>query len=95
MSARDAPSRINAPRARSAGLPAGNLASFEAAQALAREVYWGLDQDPTKGVLWYHADYVSPYWRRHFAEGPTIGRHIFYSDRKAASAQPAAQLASR
>ncbi len=47
-----------------------------------------------KGALWYHADYVSPYWRRHFAEGPTIGRHIFYSDRKAASAQPA-QLASR
>ena len=35
-------------------------------------------QDPTDGALWYHADYVDPYWRTAFDQGPTIGRHIFY-----------------
>ena len=72
-----------------------NGATFKTTTALAREVYWGLAPDPTEGALWYHADYVTPYWRSHFAEGPTIGRHIFYGDRKTKSAPPANQLASR
>jgi hypothetical protein len=45
---------------------------------LAAELVRGWHGDPTGGALWYHADYVSPYWRRAFVEGPQIGRHIFY-----------------
>ena len=44
----------------------------------ARMIYWGFTQDPTGGALWYHADYVAPYWRTAFKQGPKIGRHIFY-----------------
>lgn len=55
-----------------------NLKLWQAAEALAQDVYWGRSQDPTSGALWYHADYVSPYWGRLFKKGPKIGRHIFY-----------------
>ena len=33
--------------------------------------------DPTKGALFYHADYVRPKWRN-VVYSTTIGRHIFY-----------------
>ena len=51
---------------------------WNAAQALARSIYWGYSQDPTEGAMWYHADYVMPSWGAHFKRGPKIGRHIFY-----------------
>ena len=56
-----------------------NAAIWGRAQDQAHEVYWGRSEDPTAGALWYHADYVRPYWRRAFDRGPKIGRHIFYS----------------
>jgi len=47
-----------------------------------REIAWdvlrGATRDPTRGALWYHADYVSPDWSADLARGPRIGRHIFY-----------------
>ena len=49
---------------------------------MAQDVYWGGTEDPTQGALWYHADYVMPYWGRVFQRGPKIGRHIFYLGRK-------------
>ena len=52
--------------------------AWERSVALARRVFWGYSLDPTAGALWYHADYVDPYWRTSLAEGPRIGRHIFY-----------------
>ncbi len=55
-----------------------NRAAWVNSFELAQEVYWRHSPDPTNGALWYHADYVTPYWRHHFSEGPTIGRHIFY-----------------
>lgn len=54
---------------------------------LAFEIYSGKSQDPTGGALWYHADYVNPYWSRVFHRGPQIGRHIFYQE-----AQPLGNL---
>jgi len=48
------------------------------AVALAREVLNGDHDDPTDGAMWYHATWVAPEWRKDFAEGPTIGNHIFY-----------------
>jgi spore germination cell wall hydrolase CwlJ-like protein len=52
--------------------------AWDESQLLARMIYNGLTQDPTKGAMWYHADYVSPKWRTQFVQGPVIGRHIFY-----------------
>lgn len=34
-------------------------------------------EDPSKGALFYHADYVNPKWRN-MEHLTTIGRHIFY-----------------
>lgn len=34
--------------------------------------------DPTRGSLWYHADYVSPPWADSMAQAMRIGRHLFY-----------------
>lgn len=33
--------------------------------------------DPTKGALFYHADYVNPQWKN-MIKTAVIGRHIFY-----------------
>ena len=52
---------------------------WTASRELAREILAGRHGDPTGGALWYHATRVSPYWRKDFAEGPTIGNHVFYS----------------
>lgn len=59
-----------------------NRGVWERAQAMARTVYWGGSEDPSQGALWYHADYVMPYWGRVFERGPKIGRHIFYLGHK-------------
>ncbi len=53
--------------------------AWKEATELASKVYWGRAEDPSGGALWYHADYVKPVWRKAFAKGPTIGRHIFYT----------------
>ena len=68
--------------------------SWALTKSLARDVYWGYVQDPTDGALWYHADYVSPYWRTAFQQGPTIGRHIFYKDKTTEGRGKPTQVAS-
>lgn len=45
---------------------------------LAYQVYVGHSVDPTKGALWYHADYVNPSWGKVFKPTRKIGQHIFY-----------------
>ena len=55
--------------------------------AVAKEVYWGFSEDPTRGALWYHADYVDPSWNDVFVQTRIIGKHIFYYDE--ASVAPA------
>jgi spore germination cell wall hydrolase CwlJ-like protein len=55
-----------------------NVKSWDRSLMFARMIYWGFTQDPTDGALWYHADYVAPYWKDSFKQGPKIGRHIFY-----------------
>ena len=61
-----------------------SLADWQLSNEIALNVYWGRSVDETGGALWYHADYVSPYWRTAFETGPKIGRHIFYRARTAA-----------
>lgn len=38
-------------------------------------------EDPTKGSLFYHADYVNPRWPN-MEHKATIGRHIFYNQKE-------------
>ena len=57
-----------------------NLRKWRNIKAMAEAVYWGRSMDTTGGALWYHADYVSPYWGRIFKRSRQIGRHIFYVD---------------
>lgn len=52
--------------------------AWERSKALARRVFWNYSKDPTGGALWYHAENARPIWRRDLAQGPKIGRHIFY-----------------
>ena len=49
---------------------------------LAIKVFFGDSVDPTNGALWYHADYVNPYWRDALILGSKIGQHIFYLKKK-------------
>ena len=55
-----------------------NSAAWQEAIDMAKRVYNGRSIDPTQGALWYHADYVLPYWQRKLQRGPVIGRHVFY-----------------
>ena len=57
--------------------PLDNLAWRESRE-IAWDVLRGATRDPTRGALWYHADYVSPAWSAELARGQQIGRHIFY-----------------
>ena len=68
-----------------------DAAAWSEANELASQVYWGRVGDPSGGALWYHADYVKPFWRKAFAEGPQIGRHIFYTRKPQATQAQVAQ----
>jgi spore germination cell wall hydrolase CwlJ-like protein len=35
-------------------------------------------EDPSKGAMFYHADYVFPQWKN-MTKTAVIGRHIFYN----------------
>ena len=56
-------------------------AAWQTSKRIAYLVYAGFSVDPTRGAMWYHADYVSPYWRDAFTRSAKIGQHIFYLDR--------------
>lgn len=47
---------------------------------IAKYVILNNDKDVTDGALYYHADYVSPYWAKHFKISKIIGNHIFYKE---------------
>lgn len=56
--------------------------SWRTAVSIAETVLRHGIKDPTRGALWYHADYVRPVWRREKRRVAVIGRHIFYVDRR-------------
>lgn len=58
-------------------VPTNNVA-WQAAKSIAYTALLFDPPDPTDGALWYHADYVSPAWRKAMAHTATIGRHIYY-----------------
>jgi spore germination cell wall hydrolase CwlJ-like protein len=52
---------------------------YNSIKELATFVYVNHDKvaDPSKGALFYHADYVNPRWRG-LEKSAVVGRHIFY-----------------
>jgi N-acetylmuramoyl-L-alanine amidase len=58
---------------------AHNKQAYKIAVTLAEHVINGKElEDYTDGALFYHADYVVPYWTKHFDKTKKIGTHIFY-----------------
>lgn len=52
--------------------------AWRRAQLLARLAISFRDWDPSNQALYYHADYVRPYWSRERRRTTRIGDHIFY-----------------
>lgn len=52
--------------------------AWQTAQAVARTAINNLAREIPNDVMWYHADYVAPSWRRSLQEVEQIGAHIFY-----------------
>jgi spore germination cell wall hydrolase CwlJ-like protein len=55
-----------------------NSAAWRRAVAVARVAQAGTTRLLAPGVLWYHANYVSPGWGRRLSRTNRIGAHIFY-----------------
>ena len=58
-----------------------NNAAWATAQAIAASVIesYGVDLDPTEGSLYFHADYVKPYWAAEFNRVVRVDNHVFYN----------------
>jgi spore germination cell wall hydrolase CwlJ-like protein len=55
-----------------------DLAAWRESRAVALKVLSGATKDPTRGALWYHADYVRPDWHNALVKVDKIGDHLFY-----------------
>ena len=52
--------------------------AWKKAEAVAQLAAANIVPSVSNDVLWYHADYVAPSWRRSLQEVQQIGAHIFY-----------------
>ena len=57
----------------------GNMQAWLDSINIAKDSIRGDVTDITHGALWYHADFVNPYWRVHYKEVTKVGGHIFYT----------------
>jgi spore germination cell wall hydrolase CwlJ-like protein len=55
-----------------------NSQAWQKAEAIAELAAANIVPSVSSDVLWYHADYVAPTWRRSLQEVQQIGAHIFY-----------------
>jgi N-acetylmuramoyl-L-alanine amidase len=55
-----------------------NSEAWKKAEAIAQLAAANIVPSVSSDVLWYHADYVAPAWRRSLQEVQQIGAHIFY-----------------
>lgn len=53
--------------------------AYSAALVIARDVMIGNVGDPTKGAVFYHANYVQPDWVEYVDLSKVIGNHLFYT----------------
>ena len=56
-----------------------NMQSWLDSINIAKDSIRGEVTDVTHGALWYHADFVQPYWSVHYKETTKVGAHIFYT----------------
>jgi spore germination cell wall hydrolase CwlJ-like protein len=65
---------------RHGGFPAAdtNCEAWRKAEAVAEIAAANIVPSVGSDVLWYHADYVAPAWRRSLQQAQQIGAHIFY-----------------
>ena len=49
-------------------------------QLVAHKVVHGYVKDNTDGSVYYHANYVRPFWSKHYKHTVTLGSHIFYKE---------------
>jgi spore germination cell wall hydrolase CwlJ-like protein len=57
-----------------------NRAAYQEAKEIAARVYDGaIRLRDVRTALYFHADYVDPYWKKHKIYLAQIGRHIFYT----------------
>jgi spore germination cell wall hydrolase CwlJ-like protein len=52
--------------------------AWRRAQEVAYAVLFDGPRDPTRGALFYHANYDNPTWSRYMTQTAQIGRHIYY-----------------
>ena len=64
-----------------------NRRAWKESVSIAKKVYDGKTKDPSRGAMWYHADYVSPDWRNDYPRLAKIGTHIFYGYGKSAASK--------
>ena len=55
-----------------------NSYAWQKAEAVAQLAVTNVVPSLSNDVLWYHANYVAPTWRRSLVEVQQIGAHIFY-----------------
>ena len=53
--------------------------AWQNAKIIARDVMIGNVADPTKGAVFYHANYVNPSWAEFVDLSKVIGNHLFYT----------------
>ena len=64
-----------------------NQRAWKESVAIAKKVHDGKTKDPSRGAMWYHADYVSPDWRNDYPRLAKIGTHIFYGHGKSTASK--------
>jgi spore germination cell wall hydrolase CwlJ-like protein len=56
--------------------------AWSIAQQIAGQVIdtYGVESDPTEGAIFFHSDYVNPYWTDKVTKVVQIDNHIFYKE---------------
>lgn len=74
-------------------LPKPTGPSWAESRKAARHAIEGKRIESLGKALYYHASYVTPYWRKQTAKIQQIGRHIFYSGARVAQSGAATKVA--
>jgi N-acetylmuramoyl-L-alanine amidase len=55
---------------------------WKQAYKIAKNIYYDSYERQLDGALFYHAKYVKPGWAKRYEKVATIGKHIFYKEKK-------------
>jgi len=69
-----------------------NARAWRRSIAIAKLTRNGVITGTVKDATHYHAIYAHPYWREHFRQVATIGRHIFYGPERPTSESASASV---